>query len=182
VDIPSEKGSPIDYLRRKRIVPAFLKWQVGSGSWRSRTLTEPLTTIGRWPGNTIVLSDPTLSRKHFAIRQLEGTYSLELLQPRSGTYVDGVPVTIPQPLGSTHRIRAGRVVLLFVIQAEQQHSTEISDPGLNNTWAPCPLKPASMELTPMYGWRLRFCWQLTWTRCAIDLGWQSTAPRNAGDS
>lgn len=61
-------------------------------------------TIGRAPGATVVLSDPSVSRVHARIS--EGAV-LEDAGSSHGTYVDGERLTAPSPLRDGVRIRLG---------------------------------------------------------------------------
>jgi Zn-dependent protease len=63
-------------------------------------------TLGRAPGSTVVLSDPSVSRLHARISLGEGPV-LEDAGSSHGTYVDGVRVTGPVPLRDGVRIRLG---------------------------------------------------------------------------
>jgi len=53
------------------------------------SLTEEVTTIGSVAGNTIVLSDPAVSRKHMGIRRMEAGFELADLGSTNGVYVNG---------------------------------------------------------------------------------------------
>ena len=63
-------------------------------------------TLGRAPGSTVVLSDPSVSRLHARI-SLGDEPVLEDAGSSHGTYVDGVRVTGPVPLRDGVRIRLG---------------------------------------------------------------------------
>ena len=52
-------------------------------------LQEEVTTLGSVAGTTIVLSDPAVSRKHMAIRKVNGAYELADLGSTNGVYVNG---------------------------------------------------------------------------------------------
>lgn len=52
-------------------------------------LTEEVTTMGSVAGNTVVLADPAVSRKHAGIRRVEGGYELADLGSTNGIYVNG---------------------------------------------------------------------------------------------
>lgn len=52
-------------------------------------LTEEVTTLGSVAGNTVVLADPAVSRKHAGIRKVDGTYELADLGSTNGIYVNG---------------------------------------------------------------------------------------------
>jgi hypothetical protein len=52
-------------------------------------LSEEVTTIGSVAGNTVVLADPAVSRKHAGIRKVDGNYELADLGSTNGVYVNG---------------------------------------------------------------------------------------------
>ncbi|ACY16115.1 FHA domain-containing protein [Haliangium ochraceum] len=52
-------------------------------------LSEEVTTVGSVAGNTVVLSDPAVSRKHLGIRRVGSTYELADLGSTNGVYVNG---------------------------------------------------------------------------------------------
>ena len=61
-------------------------------------------TIGRAPGATLVLSDPTVSRVH---ARITGDGVLEDAGSSHGTYLDGTRLTGPSPLHDGAKIRLG---------------------------------------------------------------------------
>jgi pSer/pThr/pTyr-binding forkhead associated (FHA) protein len=65
-------------------------------------------TLGRAPGSTVVLSDPSVSRVHARISAGNGEgVVLEDAGSSHGTYVDGVRVTGPVPLRDGAKVRLG---------------------------------------------------------------------------
>jgi putative peptide zinc metalloprotease protein len=65
-------------------------------------------TLGRAPGSTVVLSDPSVSRVHARISAGNGEgVLLEDAGSSHGTYIDGVRVTGPVPLRDGAKIRLG---------------------------------------------------------------------------
>ena len=52
-------------------------------------LEEEVTTLGSVAGNTVVLSDPAVSRKHLGIRRLGERFELADLGSTNGVYVNG---------------------------------------------------------------------------------------------
>ncbi len=70
---------------------AQLILQAGAGTQATRwSLGGPVTTLGRWEGCEVVLSDPEVSRKHAQIRHEGGRYVLVDLGSKNGTLVNGV--------------------------------------------------------------------------------------------
>ena len=52
-------------------------------------LSQEVTTIGSVAGNTVVLSDPAVSRKHVGIRQVNSSYEFADLGSTNGVYING---------------------------------------------------------------------------------------------
>src|SRR5262245_20552843 len=77
-----------------------------------------LTTLGRAPGNTIVLDDPRVSRHHLVIRVREdGGYVLSDLGSANGTLVNGRRVLLPERLRHGDEVQVGSTVFTFQHQA-----------------------------------------------------------------
>ncbi len=75
-------------------------------------LHEQVTTIGSVPGNTIVLNDPGVSRKHIGIRRSQAGFELADLGSTNGVYVNGhrVPTKI---LAAGDIMRVGSSEMVF---------------------------------------------------------------------
>jgi pSer/pThr/pTyr-binding forkhead associated (FHA) protein len=89
-------------------------------------------TIGREPGNGIVINDPEISRKHSRMWLQGTTYSIEDLGSTNGTFVNGVRLSAP------HSLRPGEVVALGE-QISLVFEAVVSDP--NATMRPHPSPP-----------------------------------------
>src|SRR5689334_4222983 len=69
---------------------ARLEFILGPMANQTLNLSDEVTTIGSVAGNTVVLADPAVSRKHAGIRKLDGnTYELADLGSTNGIYVNG---------------------------------------------------------------------------------------------
>ncbi len=68
-------------------------------------IKQPVVNIGRDPSNQLQLDDPQISRQHAQLRFIEGHYMIFDLDSRSGTLVNGVPV-------SSHALAPGDVIQL----------------------------------------------------------------------
>lgn len=68
---------------------ARLEFILGPMANQTLSLSEEVTTIGSVAGNTVVLADPAVSRKHAGIRKVNGTYELADLGSTNGVYVNG---------------------------------------------------------------------------------------------
>ncbi len=65
-------------------------------------------TIGRNPGNTIIINNPTVSRNHCQINQNgDGTYSITDLGSSNGTFVNGRRISGTMPLQMGDQVVAG---------------------------------------------------------------------------
>lgn|SRR5690348_6044081 len=78
---------------------ARLEFILGPMANQTLALHEEVTTIGSVAGNTVVLADPAVSRKHAGIRKVNGEYELADLGSTNGVYVNGhkVPKKTLQP-------------------------------------------------------------------------------------
>jgi FHA domain-containing protein len=68
---------------------ARLDFILGPMANQTLSLAEEVTTIGSVAGATVVLADPAVSRKHAAIRKVDGNYELADLGSTNGVYVNG---------------------------------------------------------------------------------------------
>jgi Inner membrane component of T3SS, cytoplasmic domain len=78
---------------------ARLEFILGPMANQTLPLSDEVTTIGSVAGNTVVLADPAVSRKHAGIRKVNGEYELADLGSTNGVYVNGhkVPKKTLQP-------------------------------------------------------------------------------------
>lgn len=68
---------------------ARLEFVLGPLTGQSIELRDDVTTVGSVVGNSIVLADPAVSRKHAGIRRIDGGYELADLGSTNGIYVNG---------------------------------------------------------------------------------------------
>ena len=68
---------------------ARLEFIMGPMANQTLPLADEVTTIGSVAGATVVLADPAVSRKHAAIRKVDGNYELADLGSTNGVYVNG---------------------------------------------------------------------------------------------
>ncbi|MDL1902083.1 FHA domain-containing protein [Anaerolineae bacterium CFX9] len=85
------------------------------GMYETFLLTEPNTSIGRSPGNTIALDTETISRYHLTITQTDGKVFLTDLDSQNGTFVDGTRLRQDEPflLRGGEEINIGELILIF---------------------------------------------------------------------
>ena len=91
---------------------ARLEFILGPMANQTLALAEELTTIGSVAGATVVLADPAVSRKHAAIRKVDGNYELADLGSTNGVYVNGHKVP-KKTLEPGDIIRVGNTEAVF---------------------------------------------------------------------
>jgi hypothetical protein len=94
---------------------ARLEFILGPMANQSLSLTDEVTTIGSVAGNTVVLADPAVSRKHAGIRRVNGDYELADLGSTNGVYVNGHKVP-KKTLAPGDIIRVGNTEAVFKTQ------------------------------------------------------------------
>ena len=91
---------------------ARLEFILGPMANQTLPLQEDITTIGSVAGNTVVLADPAVSRKHAGIRRVESDYELADLGSTNGVYVNGHKVP-KKTLEPGDIIRVGNTEAVF---------------------------------------------------------------------
>ncbi len=91
---------------------ARLEFILGPMANQTLPLADEVTTIGSVAGNTVVLADPAVSRKHAGIRKVEGNYELADLGSTNGVYVNGHKVP-KKTLEQGDIIRVGNTEAVF---------------------------------------------------------------------
>lgn len=91
---------------------ARLEFILGPLAGQTVRLTEDMTTLGSVAGNTVVLADPAVSRKHVAIRRAEGAYEVADLGSTNGIYVNGHKVP-KKALEAGDIVRVGNTEMVF---------------------------------------------------------------------
>ena len=91
---------------------ARLDFILGPMANQTLSLSEEVTTIGSVAGNTVVLADPAVSRKHAGIRKVNGSYELADLGSTNGVYVNGHKVP-KKTLEPGDIIRVGNTEAVF---------------------------------------------------------------------
>jgi hypothetical protein len=91
---------------------ARLEFILGPMANQTLPLTEDVTTIGSVAGNTVVLADPAVSRKHAGIRKIDSSYELADLGSTNGVYVNGHKVP-KKTLEPGDIIRVGNTEAVF---------------------------------------------------------------------
>jgi pSer/pThr/pTyr-binding forkhead associated (FHA) protein len=83
---------------------------------RRFVLSAGVNTIGRDPGSTVCLSDPSVSRGHARITIENGIATLEDLKSKNGTQVMGEAVTSPRPLKDGDELEFGHVKGWYIVE------------------------------------------------------------------
>jgi len=91
---------------------ARLEFILGPMANQVLQLAEEVTTIGSVAGNTVVLADPAVSRKHAGIRRVDSNYELADLGSTNGVYVNGHKVP-KKTLEPGDIIRVGNTEAVF---------------------------------------------------------------------
>jgi pilus assembly protein CpaF len=81
------------------------------GSERRLTFTEPEVTIGRVPGNDVVLPKGNVSKRHSRIVLKDNRFIVVDLKSTNGTYVNGRKITSPLVVKEGDKIYVGDFVL-----------------------------------------------------------------------
>jgi hypothetical protein len=89
-----------------------LEFMSGPNAGQVIPLNQDVTTIGSVAGNTIVLADPAVSRKHVGIRQVNGNYEFADLGSTNGVYVNGHKMP-KKTLQSGDILRVGNTEMVF---------------------------------------------------------------------
>ena len=75
-------------------------------------LKEDIVTLGREPGNVLTINDKGLSRVHARLVKTDAGYTLEDMDSKNGTFVNGAVLVAPRPLQSGDQITIGENVIL----------------------------------------------------------------------
>lgn len=88
---------------------------IGPDQAKEWTLDEGMSTVGRRPVNTVVLTDPSVSRQHFSIRRVGDEITLINHSATGGTYVNGLRTDTELQLNHADQIRAGDTTLVIYL-------------------------------------------------------------------
>jgi hypothetical protein len=91
---------------------ARLEFILGPMANQVLQLADEVTTIGSVAGANVVLADPAVSRKHAAIRKVDGAFELADLGSTNGVYVNGHKVP-KKTLEPGDIIRVGNTEAVF---------------------------------------------------------------------
>ncbi|MBX3437213.1 MAG: SpoIIE family protein phosphatase [Planctomycetaceae bacterium] len=112
---------------------AMLKVVSGDEEGRLLRLDGERTVIGRHPNCQVVLDNASVSRHHAQILESHGTFYLEDLRSRNGTFLNGAPLESRTQLSDGDQIRVCDIVLAF--QHRHDTASEFISPRLGNAAA-----------------------------------------------
>ena len=98
-------------------------------------------TVGRDPGNDIILRDPKVSRHHAEIVFERGFFVLHDLASANGTYVNGKKVRVA-PLTHGAKLRLGNSYGRFSEELPTETDAPATEP------AEAPATPSNLEIMP----------------------------------
>lgn len=93
-------------------MPTYVETWQGGGRERAVVESDRLS-IGKSPGNDLVVRDPAVSRLHAVVEGLGSGWVIRDLGSRNGTFVNGERVRAEQALHSGDEIRVGNTRLTF---------------------------------------------------------------------
>lgn len=91
---------------------ARLEFMSGPNAGQVIMLDQEVTTIGSVAGNSIVLADPAVSRKHVGIRRVQNNFEFADLGSTNGVYINGQKL----PKKTLHQgdvLRVGNTEMMF---------------------------------------------------------------------
>ena len=91
---------------------ARLEFILGPMANQTLKLADDVTTIGSVAGNTVVIADPGVSKKHAGIRKVDGGFELADFGSTNGVYVNGHKVP-KKNLEPGDIIRVGNTEAIF---------------------------------------------------------------------
>jgi len=94
---PAKKADKTEVLTNQTARPLILKKarftvMNGKDSGKELVIQKPLVLIGTLPGSDLVLTDPTVSRRHAEVEERSDGYVLRDHDSTNGTFLDGVRV------------------------------------------------------------------------------------------
>jgi phosphoserine phosphatase RsbU/P len=116
--------------------PRELLVHTPDGKIRRLPLDRDRFTLGRSSANELCYpEDVGLSRQHLAIERRADAWTVSDLSSKNGTFVNGVRITEPYPLGPNDRVMAGHLMLEFAERVTPPEHTVIFVEGTAPTVA-----------------------------------------------
>src|SRR5262249_5208660 len=99
------------------------------GGEREVALVSPVSTIGKTPDNTIVVTDSAISRKHAQIEQRQVQCFIKDLGSSNGTFLNGAKIDDQgTPLNEGDEIGLGRTKMRFHLTADISQMETVESP------------------------------------------------------
>jgi len=110
----SDQTEVLTGMGQKPLVLRKARFVVNKGrdEGKEMELQAPLVTIGTLPDNGLVLTDPTVSRRHASVEETSTGYVLRDIDSTNGTFLDGVRVREGY-LQAGSLIRLGQTEMVF---------------------------------------------------------------------
>lgn len=106
--VASPKGAPPATQKLESVksdqVKLVVRWM--GGSTQDYQITKQVLTVGRAPGNDIVVNHPAVSGRHLSLELIPGAYSITDLNSTNGTLVNGQRI----PPGTPHHLNMGDAI------------------------------------------------------------------------
>ena len=120
-----------------------LSMRTGPTPGKSYPISGEMVTIGREPGNSIVINDAEISRRHARMTFQGGFYILEDLGSTNGTFVNGLKLSAPHPLHGGEVVSFGEQIscVFEITQEVDPDATMISS-------AAKPVVPQAVPVAP----------------------------------
>lgn len=98
---------------------AVLEIKKGPGVGLTFALRGPEVLVGRDPSSRVRIDDPSVSRRHARLSEIDGRWTITDLESSRGTKRNGKPVAAGEeaPLGEGDALTLGEVVLVFMRRA-----------------------------------------------------------------
>jgi len=124
--------------------------QFVSGSQAGNTfpITKPSITLGREPGNDIVVSDPSVSRHHAQISLSNGTWTILKLAPQNTVTVNQRDVQ-QSAINDRDMIALGSITFLFSTNASVANAARPGQQASSRN-APPPSAPPTFNAPPVF--------------------------------
>ena len=84
---------------------------------RRYVLTPGVNTIGREPGSTVCINDPSVSREHARLTISAEEATLEDLASKNGTQVMGKPIKQPTVIKDGDEVEFGHIKAWYIVEA-----------------------------------------------------------------
>jgi len=95
---------------------AYLRYTCPGRNPITISLLKDVTIIGRSAQTDIPLADDNASRQHCQVRKWAGSFRVEDLQSKNGTFVNGAKILAEHPLNDGDLIAVGDTTIVFKVK------------------------------------------------------------------